>query len=51
MVLLEVQARSLDLTSYIQARLGVVLGMVFTCCVPKQKVRWVDARNWDEIEA
>jgi len=31
--------------------LGWFLGMIFTCCVPKEKTRWSDARDWDDIEA
>jgi menaquinone-dependent protoporphyrinogen oxidase len=31
--------------------LGWFLGMIFMCCVPKEKTKWGDARNWEDIEA
>jgi menaquinone-dependent protoporphyrinogen oxidase len=31
--------------------LGWFLRMIFTCCIPREKVKWGDARNWEDIEA
>lgn len=31
--------------------LGWFLGMIFACCIPKEKTKWGDARNWEDIEA
>jgi menaquinone-dependent protoporphyrinogen oxidase len=31
--------------------LGCFLGMIFTCCAPREKTKWGDERNWEDIEA
>ena len=31
--------------------LGWFLGMIFTCCVPREKSKFGDERNWEVIEA
>ena len=36
---------------FYQQDLGWFLGMIFTCCVPRKKAKWGDARNWEDIEA
>ncbi|KEF53974.1 uncharacterized protein A1O9_09769 [Exophiala aquamarina CBS 119918] len=27
-----------------------IIRIIFACCVPKNKTKWGDARNWEEIE-
>jgi menaquinone-dependent protoporphyrinogen oxidase len=36
---------------FYQKDLGWFLGLIFKCCIPKEKVRWGDERNWEAIEA
>jgi menaquinone-dependent protoporphyrinogen oxidase len=28
-----------------------IIRIIFACCVPEEKTKWGDARNWEEIEA
>src|SRR2546421_2883617 len=36
---------------FYQQDLGWFMGLIFKCCVPRDKARWGDERDWEAIEA
>jgi len=50
-VLPDLRGHKLFQGRFYQQDLGWFLGLIFKCCVPKEKARWGDERNWEAIDA